>query len=81
MTLEEYLETKPTREEVINLLCDAANKNYLKKDYSFLWDKLSEYAGVTEDDFYDDRQENIKGLSETIIRHYGFYNFKLKECK
>lgn len=79
MTLEEFLATKPTREEAIECLCCVANQNVLKIDDTFAWKELSEYTGVTADDFWDDREETIKRFGEVAITHFGLYNWKLKE--
>ena len=74
MTLEEYLKTDRTKNEIMELLCDIANRNFLSVDELWCYKELSENFNITMDDFIDDLDE----LSEYKRCVIGYFNWKVK---
>ncbi|PAD70593.1 hypothetical protein CHH83_01980 [Bacillus sp. 7586-K] len=78
MTLNEFISTNPSREQIAFQICAVANTNVLEIDETFVWKPLSELGGFTKDDFYDDVQGTFDMYGAEALTHYGTVNWKLK---
>lgn len=81
MTMEEFIAKNPSREEIAAQICAVANNNVLEIDETFAWQPLSELAGFTLDDFYDDVQGTFYLYGSEALTHYGIVNWKLKDSR
>jgi hypothetical protein len=79
MTLDEFIASNPTREQIAWQICAVANYNVLDLTSTFLWKPLSELGGFKKEDFWDDKKETIAKMGEQAITHYGIVNYKLKQ--
>lgn len=74
MSLEEYLSSKPSRREVMEMICNIANANVLPICDVPIWDELSDKFDFTVDDFYDDQDS----WGEYEKNYIGLYNWTVK---
>ncbi|GAB6253642.1 hypothetical protein BCSAG_49600 [Bacillus cereus] len=79
MTLNEFIASNPTREQIAFQICGVANVNVLEIDETFAWKPLSELGGFTKDDFYDDVQGTFNMYGAEALTHIGIVNWKLKD--
>ena len=58
MTVQEFLDKKPSVKEVAEMLCKMSNHELFGPPWDlFCWKELSTYASLTEDDFWEDADE------------------------
>jgi hypothetical protein len=78
MTLEDFIQTNPTKEEIAFQLCAVANYNIINIDESYAWEELSKLGGLKKEDFWDDKEETVKKMGGEAVTHHGIVNWKLK---
>lgn len=77
--LEEFLESKPSREEIAERICSSANNYFLEVDETMEWEELSNLGGFKKEDFYDDVVETYRKHGKEALMCYGLLNWKLKD--
>lgn len=84
MTIEEFLMSDPSREEIAVQICAVANNYYgfgVDIDDTFVWKWLSEAGEFKKDDFYDDQEDTLRRYNNDMeaITNHGVRTWKLKD--
>lgn len=79
MSIDEFIKTNPSREEIAAQICYVANAAVLDIDNTFVWSQLSKLGNFTADDFWDDQEKTIDFYEPKAVTHYGIVNWKLKD--
>lgn len=68
MTINEFVETKQPKESAIKMICAlASGESAASIKDTAVWEILSEYTGVTDDDFYVDYEGAVKRWGKDTV--------------
>ena len=82
MTVKEFVETKQPKETAIKMICAlASGESAVSIKDTSVWEILSEYTGVTADDFYVDYEGAVNKYGKNTVDLLDFKYWRYKNDK
>lgn len=78
MTVDEFIASNPSKEEVAKQLCRIANQNVLGINDTWAWGLFKPLYNFKISDFYDDKNETREKYDDYAVEVVGIVNWKYK---